>query len=179
MVTGGTLPHGMSAEFYPQLIQLAHRHRVPIIFDASEPFLSQGLAARPTYIKPNRDELSALLGVTIQSVEDAHRAAKMLYTRYGCTPIVTMGSDGALAVLPERAYRIPPLPIEVVSPAGAGDAVLAGMAASIERGQPIEEGLRLGMAAAAAVCMRIGTADCRREDVERLLPQVQLLPLEN
>lgn len=179
LVTGGTLPRGMSAEFYPKLIQLAHWHNVPVIFDASEPFLSQGLAARPAYIKPNRDELSALIGVTIKSVEEAHQAAKTLYARYGCTPIVTMGSEGALAVLPERAYRIPPLPVEVVSPAGAGDAVLAGLAASITRKQPIEEGLRLGIAAAAAVCLRMGTADCRREDVERLLPQVQLIPLEN
>ena len=52
--------------------------------------------------------------------------------------------------------------------------MLAGIAASIERGQPIEEGLRLGIAAAAAVCMMPGTADCRPEDVARLKNEVQL-----
>ncbi len=62
----------------------------------------------------------------------------------------------------------------MASPAGAGDAVLAGIAASIERGQPIEEGLRLGIAAAAAVCMMPGTADCRPEDVARLVREVRL-----
>src|SRR5262249_11843487 len=92
----------------------------------------------------------------------------------GTAPIMTFGGEGALAVLPGKAYRIPPLKIEVVSAAGAGDAVLAGVAASIERRQPIEEGLRLGIAAAAAVCLMPGTADCRREDVERFLPQVAL-----
>jgi 6-phosphofructokinase 2 len=66
--------------------------------------------------------------------------------------------------------------VPVVSAAGAGDAVLAGLAASIERGQPIEDGLRLGIAAAAAVCMMPGTGDCRAEDVWRLLPQVELQP---
>jgi len=35
---------------------------------------------------------------------------------------------------------------------------------------------RLGVAAAAAVCLLPGTADCRREDIERLLPQVTLRP---
>ena len=77
--------------------------------------------------------------------------------------------------LPEdRAYRIPPLPVEVVSAAGAGDGMLAGIAASIYRGEPIEEGLRLGTACASAVCLMPGTADCRREDVERFLPEVRL-----
>ncbi|MCZ7543052.1 MAG: PfkB family carbohydrate kinase [Anaerolineae bacterium] len=73
---------------------------------------------------------------------------------------------------------MPPVPVEVVNPAGAGDAVLAGMAAALAQGKPFEEGLRLAFAAAAAVCLTPGTADCRREDVERLLPQVQLIPLD-
>jgi fructose-1-phosphate kinase PfkB-like protein len=50
------------------------------------------------------------------------------------------------------------------------------MAASFEHGQPLEEGLRLGVAAATAVLLQPGTADCRRADVEAFLPQVQLLP---
>jgi len=81
-------------------------------------------------------------------------------------------------VLPDRAYRIPPLKVDVVSPAGSGDAVLAGLAGSIYRGQPIEEGLRLGFAAATAVVLLPGTADCRRNDVERFLPQIELIPYE-
>jgi fructose-1-phosphate kinase PfkB-like protein len=79
--------------------------------------------------------------------------------------------------LPDRVYRIPPLKVEVVSAAGAGDAVLAGLAASIERKQPIEEGLRLGFGAATAVTLLPGTADCRKDDVERLSAQIELLPL--
>jgi hypothetical protein len=45
----------------------------------------------------------------------------------------------------------------------------------VSRGQPIEEGLRLGFAAATAVCLQLGTADCRRADVERFLPQIELI----
>jgi fructose-1-phosphate kinase PfkB-like protein len=81
-----------------------------------------------------------------------------------------------LAVLPDRAYRIPPLKVDVVSAAGAGDAVLAGITASVFRHQPIEEGLRLGFAAATAVLMQPGTADCRRVDVEAFMPQIELIP---
>jgi len=176
VVLGGTLPKGLDPSFYSDLIGLARARAIPVIFDAAEPNLSAGLQAGPTYIKPNRDELQQVTGKTIHSLDDAYHAGRALYERYGASPVITLGGEGALAVLPDRAYRIPPLQVEVVSPAGAGDAVLAGLAASIERGQPIEEGLRLGVAAATAVLLMPGTADCRREDVDRFLPQVELIP---
>jgi 6-phosphofructokinase 2 len=50
------------------------------------------------------------------------------------------------------------------------------MAAALYRAQPVEDGLRLGFAAAGAVVMTPGTADCHREDIERLIPQVHLIP---
>ncbi|NDJ61248.1 MAG: 1-phosphofructokinase family hexose kinase [Chloroflexi bacterium] len=177
VVLGGTLPRAMPPAFYTEFIGLARDRDIPVIFDAAEPNLSAGLAAAPTYIKPNHDELAALVGQPELSLEGAYAAGLALLDQYGTAPIITLGGEGALAVLPEGiAYRIPPLPIAVVSASGAGDGVLAGLAASILRGQPIEEGLKLGFAAAAAVCLQAGTADCRRADVERLLPQVALIP---
>lgn len=174
VVLGGTLPRGMTPDFYARCIEAAHAHGVPVVFDAAEPNLGVGLAARPTFIKPNKDEIEGLTGQVIGTLEDAYRAGRQIVDRYGTQPIITLGSDGALPVLADRAYFIPALPIEVVSASGAGDAVLAGIAYAIHAGLPIEDGLRFGTAAAAAVCLMPGTADCRREDVERLLPQVTL-----
>lgn len=176
VVMGGALPAGMPLSFYPDFINMAHAHKVPVIFDASEPTLSTGLAARPAFIKPNRDELSALVGYRIDSLEMAYKAGCEILEKYGTAPIVTLGKDGGLAILPERAYRIPPIKVDVINAAGAGDAVLAGLASALDRKQPIEEGLRLGFAAATAVVITPATADCRREDVERFLPQVELIP---
>lgn len=176
LVTGGSLPFGVPPSFYAEVIQIAQDAGVPVIFDAAEPNLSAGLRARPTFVKPNRDELSALLGRPVRSIEDAYATGRDLHAQYGVIPIITLGSEGALAVLPNRAWYLPPIAVDVVSPAGAGDAVLAGLAASIERGEKIEDGLRLGVAAATAVLLQPGTADCRRADVETFLPQVQLLP---
>lgn len=175
VVLGGTLPKAMQPEFYADFITLARERDVPTIFDAAQPNLSAGLEAQPTFVKPNQDELSQWAGHPITSIEEAYRAGRGILERYGTMPVITLGSEGALAVLADRAYRIPPLKIQAVSPAGAGDAVLAGLASTFHRKQPVEEGLRLGIAAAAAVCLMPGTADCRREDVQRLLPQVELI----
>jgi fructose-1-phosphate kinase PfkB-like protein len=55
---------------------------------------------------------------------------------------------------------------------------LAGLAASIVRHQPIEEGLRLGFAAATAVVITEGTAECSLTDIERYAAQIEVLPYE-
>ena len=176
VIIGGTLPKGLKPEFYTEFISLARERSIPVIFDAAEPNLSAGLAAHPTYIKPNHDELEALVGHPLSSPNDVYNAGREIIQRYGACPIISLGEEGGLAVLPDRAYRIPPLKVKVVSPAGAGDAVLAGLAASVDRGQPVEDGLRLGFAAATAVLLQPGTADCRRADVEAFLPQIELIP---
>lgn len=176
VVIGGTLPAAMQPSFYTEFIGLARDRGVPVIFDAAEPNLSAGLAARPNYVKPNHDELAAWAGRPVTNVETAYEVGRELQAKHGASPIITLGKQGGLAVLPDRAYFIPPLKVDVVSASGAGDGVLAGLAAAVSRGQPIEEGLRLAFAMATAVCLQLGTADCRRADVERFVPQIELVP---
>jgi 1-phosphofructokinase family hexose kinase len=178
VVLGGTLPKGMNPDYYTDFIALARTRSIPVIFDAGEPNLSAGLASRPTYCKPNRDELSGFIGRHVETVEDAYDAGTELLRRYGTIPIISLGDHGGLAVLPDRAYRIPPLKVPVVNAAGAGDAILAGLSYSIVKGLPIEDGLRYGFGAASAVVTTPGTADCSREDVERYAAQIEVVPYE-
>lgn len=176
VVMGGTLPKGIPSSVYAELIHLARQRNIPVIFDADEPNLSAGLQGRPTYIKPNRDELEALVGHPLESMEAIYNAGKEIIAQYGASPIISLGHEGGLAVLPDRAYRIMPLEVPVVSASGAGDGILAGLTASIYQGLPIEEGIRLGFAFASAIVMQAGTAAYQKADVERLLPQVILAP---
>ncbi|NMB89405.1 MAG: 1-phosphofructokinase family hexose kinase [Chloroflexi bacterium] len=177
VILGGSLPGDLDPALYTELIGAARRRDIPVVFDAYfGPFLRAGLASHPTFIKPNRVELESLTGKPVSSLEDAYRAGMDVYRQYGTMVVATLGEEGALAVLGDRAYRIPPLKVKVVSTAGAGDAVLAGLAYALSEKKPLEDGLRLGTAAAAAVIMTPATADCRREDVEALLPKVELIP---
>jgi len=176
VVLGGTLPAGIEADFYTDFISLAQARQIPVIFDASGSYLAAGLEAGPTYVKPNQAELKQMTGQAVTTLAEAYQVGQALQQRYQTHPIITLGEQGGLAILAERAYHIPPLAVAVINTAGAGDGVLAGLAASIERGQPIEAGLRLGFAAATAVLLTPGTADCRQADVERLLDQVSLVP---
>ena len=176
VILGGSVPAGVNPHIYTELVNEANQAGVPVIFDASGPGLITGLEGCPTVIKPNIDEISELVGYRVSTIQQAYQAAMSLQKKYHSIFIVTLDSTGALALLLDRCYLISPLDIDVVSSAGAGDAVLAGIAVSLVKGQPIEAGLRLGFAAAAAVCLQPATADCHRADVEAFLPRVTLIP---
>ena len=178
VLIGGSIPPGLDVSIYTELVKQARQAGVPVVFDASGPGLKAGMEGRPTVAKPNIDEIAELYGQPVTTNGEAYRAGRELQDKYGAALVITLGKEGALAVLPGRAYRIPVLAVPVVSTAGAGDAVLSGLAAALSEGKSLEEGLRLGFAAAAAVCLTPATADCRRTDVERFLPQIELVPYE-
>ncbi len=176
VIIGGSLPPNVPAGLYTDLVRQARQQALPVIFDASGAELRLGLEGHPTLVKPNRDELQDLVGMKIQTVEDAYSAACLLRNAYGCMVVATLGDQGALAVLDDKAWFICPLQMKVKSTAGAGDAILAGLATALAAKQPVEDGLRLGFAAAAAVLMTLPTADCRKQDVYEIFPRIQILP---
>ena len=171
---GGSLPRSVPPALYTQLIGLARAKNIPVILDATGPGAHDWLEAGPTWIKPNREELAFLLGADVKTFEDALHGARQLNQKHGVNVLASVDAAGALALTATQAWRILPLAVPVVSAAGAGDALVAGLATALAEGRPIEEGLQLGAAAAAATVMRPGTAECHREDVMRLLPQVKI-----
>jgi 1-phosphofructokinase family hexose kinase len=175
VLIGGPVPPGLDASIYTELVKQARDAGLPVVLDASGPGLKAGMEGRPTIAKPNIDEIAELYGRPVTTIEEAYKAGRELQDKYGAALVITLGKEGALAVLPGRAYRIPVLQIPVISTAGAGDAVLAGMVVALSTGKPMEDGLRIGFAAASAVCLSSATADCCKADVERLLPQVELV----
>jgi len=176
VVIGGTPPLAFPLDAYAEVIRLANNRSIPTVLDASGEALQATVSAQPTVIKPNLRELEDLAGHPLDSLEKVARAARETMRAHGCSVIATLGEQGALAVLPEKTYHIAPLEVEVVNSAGAGDAVLAGLAHALDQHAPLEEGLRLGFAAAAAVMLTPRTADCEPAQVERFKSQVVLEP---
>lgn len=174
ILIGGSVPNDVDPGIYTKLVQWAIGVDVPVVLDSSGPGLISGLEGKPSIIKPNLDEISEIAGIKVTSVESSYEAALAIQKKYGTSVVITHGSKGALAVLQNNAYWISSLDIPVISTAGAGDGVLAGLAVAYANKKPLEEGLKLGFAAAAAVCITPATADCKRSDVDRFLPQIQL-----
>ena len=175
VMMGGSLPQGSPPGLYADLVVMCRAAGVPVILDASGPALREGARGIPTVLKPNLDELQDLVDRPLDTIEQVRGAAGELVESGVELVVATLGARGLWAVSRSGTMHVPPLPIEPINTAGAGDALVAGIAAGLARGWPWREGLRLGAAAAAAVCLTPGTAVCRREDVERLLPQVTVI----
>jgi 1-phosphofructokinase len=171
---GGSLPKGVPPDFYAEAIEQAHVRGVPVIFDSSGLSLAAGIKSGPDLIKPNQAEVSELLGTVPASREEALYAAQKLHNESGANVIITLGSEGAMAVFAGASYFVHPISVPVVSSAGAGDGVLAGMALTYDRQESPAYGLQHGFALAGAVLQTLATADFRIEDYQTLLPQVRI-----
>ena len=93
--------------------------------------------------------------------------------------VITLGGQGALAVTTEGAFLVCPPRVPAINTAGAGDALDAGIMLARSRGADWLAALTLGTAAAASVVMNEGTAICRREQVEEMLPRVRVEVLKD
>jgi len=175
LVLGGSLPQGVEPEIYPDMIADAKEAGVPVLFDASGPGLEAGARALPNLLKLNRAETEQLTDQPLLSGEALHCAAREWVARGVEWVVATAGAQGAWALTASEEYFIPSLTIEPLNTAGAGDGLMAGLAVGLAEDWSWIEALRLGTAAAAAVCLTPGTAQCHQEDVERLVAQVRII----
>ena len=76
--------------------------------------------------------------------------------RYGCTPVLTQGSRGALLLESGRFRRIAPHKVRVRDTTGAGDVFHGAFAAGLWHGLDLLASLRLASRAAALACTALG-----------------------
>lgn len=150
----GSLAKGLPLNFYQRLVQLAEEQVVKVLVDTSGESLRQVLTGehKPFLIKPNLEELEALLGqpFSIDDLEALQRALALpLFTGVEWI-VVSLGKDGALAKYRDSFYRVTIPTIKTVNPVGSGDATIAGFAYGLSQKMSVTELLKLCMAAGMA-----------------------------
>ena len=145
----GSLPPGLSDEFYGHVAQEAHRLGAHFILDSSGPALARAIPTAPWAIKVNRDEL---LQVTGEGTED--QGIEVVLDAGVQHVVVTHGKEGAVYAGRSGRLKVPAANITPINPIGAGDAFLAGLAGGLWRDMPWPEALRLASATAGASAAR-------------------------
>jgi 1-phosphofructokinase family hexose kinase len=153
LTLSGSLPPGAPADGYARLISLAHAASVDVALDSRGEALARGLAAAPDIVKVNTGEAEETLG-TARNVGEAPLAAASALAKLSPTPprltIVTLGSEGAVAVDAHgEGWRFRGGGGGAFS-VGSGDAFLAGLIAGFKRGGPWPQPLALSLGAGAA-----------------------------
>jgi 6-phosphofructokinase 2 len=179
VVASGSVPPGVPEDFFARVVRHAKRLGAKTVIDTSGAALKAALDEGVTLIKPNLAELIELVGAPLNSDADRIAACRKLAAD-GRVQVValTLGEQGALLVTATQAWRAQPMAIEMVSTVGAGDSFLGGLVAALAAGKPMEEAFRVAVAAGSAAVLTPGTELCREQDVQRLLPQVEISEVE-
>lgn len=92
--------------------------------------------------------------------------------------IVSRAAEPALALIESEVLEIHVPPLEPADPRGAGDAMTAGVAASLARGEPLHNALRVGAACGALDVVRRGLGTAGDVGVQAVAERVELRPWE-
>lgn len=178
VVASGSLPMGLGRDFYCDLIVEARAAEKRFLLDTSGDMLLEGMKARPYFIKPNREEVSSLLGRRVEGVEDAAEAVRGFLADGIELPAVSMGRLGSLAGYKGEVYHVQPPAVErVVNAVGSGDAYVAGLAAGLARDCDIEETLALACACGTANVLEAESGFVTIEQVEKIRKEVRVTKL--
>ena len=98
-----------------------------------------------TIITPNLKELSAVSGVDVRNEDkEIHSAADRILKEYNLTSLlVTRSEKGMSYIAPDASQDIPTEAREVYDVSGAGDTVVATLAAALAAGIPIADASKL------------------------------------
>lgn len=170
VVVAGSLPRGITPQWFEGLLQQLKNLGLKVALDTSGEALRAGLKAGPWLVKPNTEELAEALGYSTDAIRQLHRQ--------GVEHVVV--SDGAAGVSwysPNTALHATPPKVTVASTVGAGDSLLAGMLHGLLSGDTPEQTLRRATAIAAMAVTQIGFGITDDAQLESLQSGVHVRPL--
>lgn len=171
----GSVPRGASRDIYSRMISMLKDKGKQVILDTSGKLLEDGIKAKPTMIKPNRDEIEMLFHTKIESREEVIPYAKKLHEQGIPYVVISLGKDGALLVCDRGVFRGIPPKVEAANTVGCGDSMVGAFAVALQRNYEPEEALRYAVAVSAANAASPNTGSFDPEVSRKLLEQVKII----
>ncbi len=158
----------LTPELCERVIRAAREADVPVLVDPKTPDLSKYSGA--TVVCPNLHELSLATGVVVSDVEGLLRAGEAQRREHDLRYLaVTMSERGIRLLSDAGDFHSPARAREVFDVSGAGDTVIATMAASLAAGLEVETAVELANLAAGIVVGKVGTAPIAHHELTALL----------
>lgn len=155
-VLSGSLPPGVSDDFYTQLITEIQNAGSHAYLDTSGEPLRLGLEAKPYLIKPNRKEAEEITGISLEDFTHLSQVGNFFIKKGVQIAAISLGPEG-LFLFWQRGFAWAHTTIlEAKNPTGAGDALLAGLLWALQRGETLSEAARWGAACGAAAAQSEG-----------------------
>jgi D-beta-D-heptose 7-phosphate kinase/D-beta-D-heptose 1-phosphate adenosyltransferase len=154
----------LGADVAPRLIAAAKALGRPVIVDPKGRDYARYAGA--DIVTPNRRELAEATGLSVDSETGIVAAAQVLLQRYRFGAVlVTRSEDGMSLVTNDDIRHYPAEAKDVFDVSGAGDTVVATLAAAMAVQVPLFEAARLANIAGGIVVGKVGTAVARQADI--------------
>jgi len=174
LVLSGSLPDGVTNDFYARVTRVAKGRGTKVILDTSGVPLKETLAEGVFLVKPNIGEMMKLADVKLDEEPEQISFARELVNRGSAEAIVvSLGAGGAFLVTESFSTHLRSPTVPIISKVGAGDSMVAGITYGLANDYSLRDSASLGVAAGAAAVMTPGTELCRKEDTFRLWEQVR------
>lgn len=162
----------LTDEICQNLIGSCLKQRIPVLVDPKRG--DWGPFRNSTLIKPNLIELGSVVGKKLTNRDMAVGEARKLMMFYGIRSVlITMGSQGMSLVGYDKTTFIPTKAREVFDVSGAGDTVIATIAACLCSGYSLDKAAEIANIAAGIVVGKVGTSPISYNELmeasERLL----------
>ena len=170
----------VTAELLHELSMLCKSasHGPRILVDPKSPNFS--LYQNVFMLTPNAKETSEGAGLPVTTQEEILAAGRELFTRIGCTTLLTtLGARGmALFQGPDDVVRIPTMAQEVFDVTGAGDTVIGTAALALAAGHTLLDACLLANYAAGIVVGRVGASVVTPSELVQAIQQIPVPQLE-
>ena len=158
LVLAGSIPPTLPSDMYERILARLEERQIRFVVDATKDALRATLRFRPFLVKPNKRELEEFFDVILDGAEDIVQYARKMQHLGARNVLVSLGEEGAILlaengeVYSQAAYKG-----VLCNSVGAGDSMVAGFLAGMEKGA-YETALRLGTAAGCATAFAEGLA---------------------
>jgi len=170
----GSIPEGAPEEIYSDLISRCRQAGIPVLVDTSGARLISAVKEKPSFIKPNEDEIAQLTGRSFSGREEAVRALMELHDGGIPYVVLSLGAEGALLACDKGVFHGKPPKITPRNTVGCGDSMVAGFAVGFARHLSMAETFRMALAVSAASALSLFTGDFDPADYDRLYPEVSI-----
>lgn len=150
------------------IIQLANKANIPTLIDPKGTDFERYKGA--TLLTPNMSEFEAVVG-HCETEQDIIEKGHALIKKYGFKALLVTRSEKGMTLLQldKPLLHLPTQAKEVYDVTGAGDTVIATLAASLAAGTSLEEACFFANAAAGIVVGKLGTSTVTQVELEDAL----------
>jgi len=137
---------------------------VPVLVDPKIPHIEY--YAGTTLVTPNHHEAEVATNTRIRSEDDARAVGRQFRTRAQCANVLmTRGDQGMWLLSDESEGHLPSAAREVADVTGAGDTVIATLAAMLASGMSLRDAMPIANRAGGIVVGKFGTASVSYEEL--------------